>query len=117
MSIVIDDSKEIVQLIESTNNVLIWNFHSGALLRKLDVYNDWTYSICMWNSHYIFIGCMDAKIILVDVNKGKIVKRLEGHKEKVLTIKKFKHFKYGEFLISQDAGDNDIKLWLIQKKK
>lgn len=113
MSIVIDDSKEIIRLIESIDSIQIWNFHSGQLLQKIN-FDDWTYSICLWNPNYLFVGCKNANIKFIDLKNKKIVKNIIAHKEKVLTIKKFDHFKYGEFLITQDSDDNNIKLWRIK---
>ena len=54
-------------------------------------------------------------IKLIDLNTKKVIKDLNGHKKRILSIKKIIHPKYGECLISQDADDSQIKLWIIAK--
>ena len=90
-------------------------FHSGKLLNKINVYNDWLNSICLWNKDYLFVGCDDKSIKLIDLNTNKVIKDLNGHKNRILSIKKIIHPKYGECLISQDADESQIKLWIISK--
>ena len=100
-------------MIESScdGNIRIWNFHSGYLLNKINIINGWLYGICLWNNEYLFVGCEDKTIKLIDINNKKIIKILEGHKDHVLTVKLINHPKYGECLISQGAGNDQIKLW------
>ena len=115
-SIVINNKKEIVELIESCydGNIRIWNFHSGELLNKIKINNNLLFCICLWNNEYLFVGCEDNTIKLIDLNKG-IIKQFKGHKDYVLTIKKIIHPKYGECLISQGLEKDGIKLWINKK--
>ena len=113
-SIIINDKEDLIKLIESSEdgNIRIWNFHSGQLLNKIKV-NRGLFGICLWNNEYIFVGCEDNTIKIVDLNNNKIIrKELKGHKNVVLTIKKIVHFKYGECLISQCYENGEIKLWI-----
>ena len=112
-SFIVKDNEEIIKLIESCNDgiVRIWNFHSGLLINKINVINKPLIDICLWNNSYIFVGCKDNSIKLVDLKDGLIIKSLTGHNQTVLTIKKIKHQKYGECLISQGYMDDQIKLW------
>ena len=116
-SIIINNLEEIVKLIESScsGNVRIWNFHSGQLLNKIKVIDDWIYGICLWDNNFLFVGCKSGEIKLIDLNKDIIIKDLIGHNDKVLTIKKIKHPKYGHYLISQNSNNSCIKMWEIKK--
>ena len=54
-------------------------------------------------------------IKLIDLNTKKVIKELNGHRDRILSIKKIIHPKYGECLITQDADKSQIKLWIISK--
>ena len=47
--------------------------------------------ICMWNNEYLLVGCDGKKIKLIDFNNGKIIKEIEGHNDKVLSLKLIFH--------------------------
>ena len=115
MSIIIDDSEKLIKLMESSciGVIRIWDFHSADLLNKIKVSNEWLNSICLWNKDYLFVGCKDNTIKLIDLNTNEIVNILKGHNKRILTIKKIIHPKYGEYLISQEADEGHIKLWKI----
>ena len=115
-SLIINNYDNIVRLIESCwdGNVRIWNFHTGKLLKKIKINYDFLNTICLWNDDYLFIGCSDKTIKLIDLNKAKIIKEFEGHKNNVVTVKKIYHPQYGECLISQGANNDPIFLWKIK---
>ena len=117
-SIIIHMKKDIIELIESCDdgNIRIWNFHSAKLLKKINASNTYLYGICLWNKEYLFVGCEDKEIKLIDLENGKIINKLKGHSDSVLTIKKVKHPEYGECLLSQGNEKDQIKLWIIEKK-
>ena len=104
---------EIIKLIESCNdgNIRIWNFHSGENINKIKIKEGNLYGMCLWNKSFLFV-CNDKKIDLIDLKNKLIIKGLEGHENDILTIKKFIHAKYGECLISQGLGKDQIKLWV-----
>ena len=111
-SFVINDYYEKIQLIESSYGIIrIWNFHSGELLNKIKTGDNDLRGICLWNNDYLFVGCYDNTIKLIDIKKGKIVKSLIGHNNYVITIKKINHPVYGDCLISQGWKYDQIKLW------
>ena len=56
----------------------------------------------------LFVWYDDNTVKLINIDNGKIIKNLSGHKEEVVTIKKLIHPKYGECLISYGG---DIILW------
>ena len=118
---IIDRAKE-VKMIESSGdcNIRIWNFHRGELLKKINVYNIRLFGICLWNNDYLFVGCEDKTIKLIEIKTGDVANNLFGkNNEVVLNIKKIKHPKFGECLISQGFKNNQIKLWVkkIKTKK
>ena len=112
-SVVIYNKDDIIKLIESSDdkNIRIWNFHTGQMINKINVSNKYCLNgICLWDHEYIFVGCYDKKIKLLNINKGILIKNISGHNSRVLTIKKIAHPIYGNCLISQ-SWDNKIKLW------
>ena len=113
ISIVINNFENEIKMIESSydGNIRIWNFHSGDLLNKIYVSKYQLNGICLWNNNYLFVGCHDKNIKLIELNSEKIIDFI-GHKKYVLTIKKIIHPKLGECLISQGPLDDQIKLWI-----
>ena len=105
------------KLIDSCQNgfISIWNFHIGLLLHKINIGYNYLEGICLWNENYLFVGGGDNSIKLIEIKNGLIIKSLTGHSENVLSIKKIKHKKYRECLISQ-GNDGNIKLWIYNKK-
>ena len=116
ISIIINNNKNIIKLIESScdGNIRIWDFHSGLLLNKIKISEKALYSICLWNDDYLFVGCSDKTIRLIEINNGLIIKSLTSHDNCVITVEKIIHPKYGECLISQNWGKSSIKLWIIK---
>ena len=114
ISIIINDNKNIIKLIESSidGNIRIWNFHSGLLLNKIKISDEYLYGICLWSDNYLFVGCPDKTIKLIELENGLITKSLTAHSNKVITVKKIIHDKYGECLISQQLGKSEIYLWI-----
>ena len=116
-AIVINNNEKII-LIESSSNgyIRIWNFHTAELLNKIKVSNNGLNGICLWDHKYLFVGCDDKEIKIVDFIKGNVSKNLIGHNQEVLSIQKFTHPIYGECLVSQSLGNDKIKLWIIRNK-
>ena len=113
--IVINDQEEIVKLIKScyNGNITIWDFNSGLLLNTIKICTTILREICLYDNEYLFVGCDDKTIKLVDYKNLKLIKELSGHNNKVISIKKIIHPQYGKFIFSQGAGDDLIKLWTI----
>ena len=112
MSIIVKNINKIIKLIESSfdGNIRIWDFHSGLLLNKIKISDERLFGICLWNNDCIFVGYSDKTIKLIELNNGLIIKSLTSD-DKVITIKKIMHPKYGESLISQNLNNNLIKIW------
>lgn len=104
---------DILKLIESCGDgyLRIWNFHGGDLLTKINCKNG-LLGICIWNQDYLFTGCKDNTIKLIDIKKEKILKSLTGHNNYVCTIRKIVHPNYGGCIISQSWHNDEIKIWL-----
>ena len=114
-SMVINNKEEIVKLIGDNDNgeIVIWNFHSGIKLKKIDVCDNYLCGISLWNKDFIFVACYDRKIRLININKKLIINNFIGHEHSVISIKKFNHPKYGECLLSQGLSNDVIKLWFF----
>ena len=112
MSLVINHNDKDIQLVYSGKDGLIkiWNFDSGKPLKIIDI-NTGLYGICLWNNDYLFVGCIDNTIELINIKKGLQIKSLRGHYREVITVKKINHPQYGECLISQNFENSRIKLW------
>ena len=118
---IINKKEEMTELIESNSDgcIRIWNFHSALLLHKIEVSSNTIIlrEICFVDKEYLFVGCEDKTIRIIDYNNRKIIQelKLKGHKNKVISIKKIIHPQYGKCLLSQAANLDSIKLWVISK--
>ena len=112
-SVVIKNCNGKIKLMESCFDGIfrIWNFHTGLLLNKIKVNDKGLRGICLWNDDYIFIGCDDKNIKLIELKNGLIVKSYSGHVNEVITVKKINHPHLGECLLSQNGGESKIKIW------
>ena len=114
LCVVINYKENIVKLIESSENgfIRIWDFHIGELIYKMQINNNKLYSICLWDCEYAFVGCEDKSIKLINLNKYECIKSLDNQDNEVICIKKIIHPQYGECLLSQNANNSKIKLWV-----
>ena len=116
-SIIVYDKENIVNLIESSEdgNIRIWNFHTAELLKTISISDQGgiypLYGMCLWNEKYLFVGCENNFIKLIDLEEGEIIKDLIGHNNMALCIKKIYLPNYGDCLISQGYQDDKLILW------
>ena len=78
----------------------------------------WLYicGLCLWNKDYILVGCYNKIIKLIDLNKDILnTKDLISHNHSLITVKKFFHPKYGNCILSQGLGKEQIKLWGLKE--
>ena len=118
MCVLINDKEEIIKLIDSCEdgNIRIWNFYSGILLKKIKINDDGLNEICLWNKEYLFVGCYDKSIKLLNLEKNKIfLNEVKGHNDIVISIKKLIHPKFGKCLISQGVDKDSIIIWEIKE--
>ena len=118
LSIIIYNKNDKTQIIESCIDgfIRIWGFHTSEFIIKIDASLDnfkGIFGICLWNEKYLFAGCNNKEIEIIDLEKNIIIKRLKGHKRIINCLKKVIHPKYGECLISQGYKNDQIKLWVI----
>ena len=114
-SLRIKNENNLTKLIESSEdgNIRIWDFHTGELLNKIYINKGNLFGICLWNDDYLFIGCVDNTIKILDIEKSKIIGKIDGHNRSILVLLKVNIPKYGECLISQENGEL-TKLWKIK---
>ena len=106
------DENNIVELIVSGDDgfIRIWDFHTADLITKIETDKNCIYSLYLWNENYLFGASEDARIKLIDLKAGVIIKELRAHKKMVCTIKKIIHPIFGECLISQGFRKERILL-------
>ena len=111
-SIVVNSNENMIKLFESgyDGSIRIWNFHSGLMLNKIKVNDSKLYSICFFNNIYLFVGCHDKTIKIIDLEKGVVSKDLTNHKTRVIGVKMF-NYSYTSYLLSQGNSNGQIKLW------
>lgn len=96
--------------------IVIWDFHNGEVLKSILVSENYKINtICLWNNEYLYAGCNDKLVKLVDIINKKVVINLRECDNEILTLKKIYHPKYGECLISQSWNWENIKLWVKDK--
>ena len=115
-SIIIKNVNAEIRMIESSfdGHLRIWDFHSSILIKKIKITdNNWLLGICLWNDDYLFVGCGDKTIKLVDLKNEAVINNISGNKNKILTLKTLFHPKYGKCLVSQGYEKEQIKLYVI----
>ena len=114
-TMVIIDNEEIIKLLDTSHLFIrIWNFHTGDLLDSIIISNNegsMFNSMCLLDNNHIVVVCQ-TKIKIVNINNKTIIKRLKGHNDNVLCVKKIVHPQYGECIISKGIYDEPIKLWV-----
>ena len=114
-SLIIYNNKDtdILKIIESCldNYIRIWNFHSAELLDKIEVSNTGLTSIILLNNNYLFVGCGDKKIKIIEL-KTKIIKVLVNLNTNSVTIKNI-NCSLGDILMIKGTENNPIELYII----
>ena len=115
ISLVVKENNKTINLIESCNdgNIRLWDFHKGLLLYKITIDDECLNGICLWNDKYLFVGCEDGTIKLIDLYNQEIIKNIINDSEEVLTIKSINIPNFGNCLITQSIGKEELKLWKI----
>ncbi len=114
-STIIKNDDKIVKLFESCYDgiVRIWDFHQGLLLGRITVNDECLNNICLWKEDYLFVACDDGYIKLIDLKKGKIIQNKCNESNEILTIKSLIHPKFGNCLLAQSLGKEQIKVYSI----
>lgn len=103
---------KLIDICYGSENIYIWNFHSGELISKIITDGIGLVSCSLWDNKYCCFGCRDRTIKLVDINNNKIIQNLSGHNNWISCVKKIQHKEYGKCLISQGDLNDQIKLWV-----
>lgn len=114
-SIIFNNSEQVIKMIESSDDdiIRIWNFHSGELLNRIKLNNDGLYGISLLSKDYLFVGCGDSTIKLIDLTKGIVLNELKNHLNCVISVKIVEFHKNDKYLISLGSDADQIKLWKI----
>ena len=115
-SIIVKNINGEIRMIESSfdGHVRIWDFHLAILLTKIKITdNSWLLGICLWNEDYLFVGCGDKTIKLIDLKNNRIINNISGNKNKIVALKILFHPIYGKCLVSQGYEKEQIKLYYI----
>ena len=112
-SLLINEKNKIIEFIESCwdGYIRIWNFHLGQLLNKIKIINGRLEGICLWNKRFLFVGCEDTFIKLIDLKKGLIVNELTKDKQGGYTLRKISIPNYGKCLLSMGGDKCNILIW------
>ena len=97
--------------------IRIFNFNSAELLSEIGTEkNVWANfsSLCLWNNNYLFVASEKCSLILIDLEKEKIIKTFPKESENGIFVKMFHHPFYGKCILSQHK-DETIKLWVKDK--
>ena len=103
-SIIVYDDNDMTKLIESSDGsgyIRIWDFHSGTLLNQIKLSILAVKAISLWNNSFLFVGCGDKTIKILNLDNNKIIDSLIGHSNSICCIKVIKHPIFGKCLISQ----------------
>ena len=113
-SLIVIKEKNLIKIIESCEDgcLRIWDFHNAKLLNKIEICDQKLYGICLWNKDYLFVGCDDNTLKLIELKKNFVINNIKTE-GLVINAKKLKHIKYKDSLITQDWR-NQIKIWIIK---
>ena len=106
---------EIIKLIVSGEKYIeIWNFHSGKLLTKINLFYSLNGLFLLLNNEYILYGCKNHKYLaLLELKTGKSKHLLSFHNNNITTLKIINHPFYGECIISRGDRRDNINLWQV----
>lgn len=95
--------------------IRLWNFHTNKLINKIKIKSSILFEICLWNNDYLFVGCGNDELNLINLKNGNI-NSFHRHKNAVINIKKFYHKNYGQCLITQGKNYDRIIIWIFEEK-
>lgn len=117
MSAFVEKINDIETLFESDGNgyVRLWNLENNTLIKNIHCPSCSLRGLCLWNQQYIIAASSDKSFKIIDFTKEKCVSSIKGqHFNSLCTVKKIRHPKYGESLLSGSI-DGSIKLWINKK--
>ena len=117
MSAFVEKINDIDTLFESDGNgyVRLWNLENNSLMKNIYCPSCSLRGLCLWNQQYVIVASSDKSFKIIDFVKEKCVNSIVGqHYNSLCSVKKIKHPKYGESLLSGSI-DGSIKLWINNK--
>ena len=118
MSAFVEKINNIDTLFESDGNgyVRLWNLDNNSLIKNIQCPSCSLRGLCLWNEKYVIAASSDKSYKVIDFTKEKCTSSVGGqHINSLCTIKKIKHPKYGESLLTGSI-DGSIKLWINNNK-
>ena len=76
-------------------------FDTGDILKIIYAEHKELIGIWDWNENFLFCGTNDKILKFIDLNKGLVLKKLNGLNDILWTLIKFNHHTNGECLITQ----------------
>ena len=117
VSFIVYEKQNLATLIESCNNdnfIRTWDFHTGFILNKINVFEEGIFGISLFNENFLFAGCISGVIKCINLKTGEVIENLLRHKCRVNSLKTLFHQIYGNCLISQGWLSDSINLWAIK---
>jgi len=93
------------------NCIRMWDLVNKEICKEIEYEGRFGYGIIPWNNKYTILGC-ESGIVIIDVEKEKMIKKIELDNTEVKGVKKLKIDGLGECLIVSDNKYN-IKLYRI----
>jgi WD40 repeat protein len=90
----------------TSNNLHIFNYETGDLVRTFNGHSNDVYSIEMLSEPFMASGSQDQKVIIWDLSSYSIKYNLTGHNSQVYCIKSFP-----TYLIASGDGSGKIIIW------
>ena len=91
---------------------IYWNFHKALLLNKIK-FECRIKCLCLWDTNYLCAGCKDAKIRIIELGNNQVIQEITEYSKDIICIKKIKHPKNGECILTQGLDEGQIKLFGI----
>ena len=77
-------------------------------------HTNWVYSACSSNDNKLLVsGSYDMLVMLWEIETGNLIKKFEGHKDKVCTVS----FNIENKFIVSGSHDRTIKIWNVETGK
>ena len=106
-----DEVNNKTKLIDSNMKgfIHIWDFHTTECLKTIAIAS-FVNGICLWDERYLISTGKDKEIKVIDLQEGKVIRKLTGHQRETLSVHKIQLAKYGDCIIS-NGKDGILKLW------
>ena len=96
---------------DNNNCIRIWDLVNKVKYKEIKYEGKCGFEIIPWNNKYTILGC-EGGIVIINIEEGKMIKKIKLDNVHVGGVKKMKISKLGECLITSDRGGN-IRLYNI----